>query len=153
MGHTQAHPSQLEASPPTKMLRRLASSILQSQRSFSSAPLYNSVTEALDRIKHVASPAVVKEVGAVFHFKVSDQSYVVDLKNGAGSVTTGAPTAEPDVAVQMDTAHLLNREIEPMNALSTGVITMQGDLTKALTLEKVMVLPERLGSERLMCCM
>merc|ERR1712066_458063 len=69
MGHTQAHPSQLEASPPTKMLRRLASSILQSQRSFSSAPLYNSVTEVFDRIKHVASPAVVKEVGAIFHLR------------------------------------------------------------------------------------
>merc|ERR1711974_382769 len=145
---TQAQPSQLEASPPTKMLRRLASSILQSQRSFSSAPLYNSVTEVFDRIKHVASPAVVKEVGAVFHFKVSDQSYVVDLKNGAGSVTTGAPTAEPDVNVQTDTANLLklfNREIEPMNALSTGVITMQGDLTKALTLEKVMVAAREAG--------
>merc|ERR1712055_507655 len=89
-----------------------------------------------------------EQTGAVFHFKVSDQSYVVDLKNGEGSVATGTPSVEPDVTVQMESDSLLklfNREIEPMNALSSGVITMKGDLTKALTLEKVMVAAREAG--------
>merc|ERR1711942_129884 len=112
------------------------------------SPLHSCQDDEKTRIQHVSSPAVVKEIGAVFHFKISDQSYVVDLKNGAGKVSTGTPSEEPEVTVQMDSENLLklfNREIEPMNALSTGVITMKGDLTKALNLEKVMVAAREAG--------
>lgn len=42
--------------------------------------------QVFDRIKTVASAKIVQEVNAIFHFKLSDASYVVDLKNGDGSV-------------------------------------------------------------------
>ena len=72
---------------------------------------------------------VVKEIGAVFHFKIkNDKSYVVDLKTGEGCVATGEPKVEADVTVETDPANLLklfNREIEPMNALTTGAVTLK----------------------------
>lgn len=95
-----------------------------------------------DRIKYVASADVVKEIGAVFHFKINnDKSYVVDLKNGNGSVVTGDPADKPDVTITMDPDNLLkmfNRELQPATAFMTGKLTVKGDLSKALTLEKVM---------------
>merc|ERR1712029_1317382 len=94
--------------------------------------------QVFDRIKHVANADVVKEIGAVFHFKINnDKSYVVDLKNGDGSVITGDPADKPDVTITMDPDNLLkmfNRELQP----ATAFMTVKGDLSKALTLEKVM---------------
>ena len=93
----------------------------------------------------MANSDVVKEIGAVFHFKVNnDKSYVVDLKNGEGSVVTGDPSDKPDVTITMDPDNLLNllkmfnRELQPATAFMTGKLTVKGDLSKALTLEKVM---------------
>ena len=129
------------------------------RRGFSDNPVYNTIPQVtvdtcychppcrslfqvFDRIKHVANSDVVKEIGAVFHFKVNnDKSYVVDLKNGEGSVVTGDPSDKPDVTITMDPDNLLkmfNRELQPATAFMTGKLTVKGDLSKALTLEKVM---------------
>ena len=129
------------------------------RRGFSDNPVYNTIPQVssynltpdtltphshqvFDRIKHVASSEVVKEIGAVFHFKINnDKSYVVDLKNGEGSVNTGDPADKPDVTITMDPDNLLkmfNRELQPATAFMTGKLTVKGDLSKALTLEKVM---------------
>ena len=80
---------------------------------------------------------VVKEIGAVFHFKIkNDKSYVVDLKTGEGCVATGDPKVEADVTVETDSANLLklfNREIEPMNALTTGAVTLKVSISTAVS--------------------
>jgi putative sterol carrier protein len=95
-----------------------------------------------DRIAHVADEEVVKQIGATFHFSIPNESgYYVDLKNGAGAVTKGEPAEKADVTVTMDADNLLkmfNRELLPTTAFMTGKLTVKGDLTKALTLEKVM---------------
>merc|ERR1712227_381215 len=113
---------------------------LRLARCFSDNPVYNTIPQVFDRIKHVACSDVVKEIGAVFHFKIN-KSYVVDLKNGEGSVVTGDPSDKPDVSITMDPDNLLkmfNRELQPATAFMTGKLTVKGDLSKALTLEKVM---------------
>ena len=98
--------------------------------------------QVFDRIKTVASSSVVAEVGAVYHFKISnDKYYVVDLKNGEGSVNTGEPAEKPEVTIIINSENLLkmfNRELQPATAFMTGKLTVKGDLSKALALEKIM---------------
>ena len=97
--------------------------------------------QVFDRISTVSNAEIVKEVNAVFHFKLTDGSYVVDLKHGEGSVVKGSPDTKPDVVLVIDSENLLrmfNRELQPTTAFMTGKLTVKGDLTKALTLEKVM---------------
>ena len=99
------------------------------------------MSQVFDRIKTVANARIVEEVNATFHFKLSDASYVVDLKNGEGSVAKGSPETKPDVVLVIDSDNLLklfNRELSPTTAFMTGKLTVKGDLSKALTLEKVM---------------
>ena len=97
--------------------------------------------QVFDRISTVSNAEIVNEVNAVFHFKLTDGSYVVDLKHGEGSVMKGSPDTKPDVVLVIDSENLLrmfNRELQPTTAFMTGKLTVKGDLTKALTLEKVM---------------
>ncbi len=103
---------------------------------------YSSVQEVLDRIKNVASEAIVKQVGAVYLFDVSEKGkYFIDFKNGSGNVGEGDPGQKPDVTISMNEEVFLkifNRELAPATAFMTGKVKVSGDLSKALTLEKVM---------------
>ena len=86
----------------------------------------------------------MKEVQALFQFKLHNEGdFIVDLKNDQGSVTKGSlpEDTKPDVVVVMDGDNLLkmfNRELQPTTAFMTGKLTVKGDLSKALALEKVM---------------
>ena len=66
---------------------------------------------------------------------------MVDLKNGEGSVDTGEPMEKPEVTISINSDNLLklfNRELQPATAFMTGKLTVKGDLSKALALEKIM---------------
>ena len=100
--------------------------------------------QVFDRIKSVANADIVREVQALFQFKLHNEGeFIVDLKNDQGSVTKGSlpEDTKPDVVVVMDGDNLLkmfNRELQPTTAFMTGKLTVKGDLSKALALEKVM---------------
>jgi len=103
---------------------------------------YNSVQEVLGRIKAVASEAIVKQVGAIYLFDVKEQGkYFIDFKNGGGQVGEGDPGTKADVTISMNEdvfLQIFNRELAPATAFMTGKVKVSGDLSKALTLEKVM---------------
>jgi len=103
---------------------------------------YNSVQEVLSRIKNVASEAIVKQVGAIYIFDVKEQGkYFIDFKTGTGEVGEGDPASKPDVTISMNEdvfLQIFNRELAPATAFMTGKVKVSGDLSKALTLEKVM---------------
>jgi len=103
---------------------------------------YKAVSEVLDRIKGVASEAIVKQVGAVYLFDVKEKGkYYIDFKNGSGQVGEGDPASKADVTITMNEEVFLkifNRELAPATAFMTGKVKVSGDLSKALTLEKVM---------------
>jgi len=103
---------------------------------------YKAVSEVLDRIKGVASEAIVKQVGAVYLFDVKEKGkYYIDFKNGSGQVGEGDPASKADVTITMNEEIFLkifNRELAPATAFMTGKVKVSGDLSKALTLEKVM---------------
>lgn len=104
---------------------------------------YSTIPEVFERIKSVASSKIVDQVKAIYLFDVDQKGkYYVDLKNGEGAVGQGDPENKPDVTITMNEEVFLkifNREIAPATAFMTGKIKISGDLTKALTLEKVMV--------------
>merc|ERR1739848_371464 len=103
---------------------------------------YKAVSEVLDRIKGVASEAIVKQVGAVYLFDVKEKGkYYIDFKNGSGQVREGDPASKADVTITMNEEVFLkifNRELAPATAFMTGKVKVSGGLSKALTLEKVM---------------
>lgn len=104
---------------------------------------YNDVPEVFDRIKSVASSKIVDQVKAIYLFDVDQKGkYYIDFKNGEGAVGQGDPEHKPDVTITMNEdvfLKIFNREIAPATAFMTGKIKISGDLSKALTLEKVMV--------------
>jgi len=103
---------------------------------------YKAVSEVLDRIKSVSSEAIVKQVGAIYLFDVKEKGkYFIDFKNGGGEVGEGDPSSKADVTITMNEEVFLkifNRELAPATAFMTGKVKVSGDLSKALTLEKVM---------------
>ena len=111
-------------------------------RFYSDNPTYNTIPQVFERIAVVADEKIVEQVKALFQFNLSsDTNYYVDLKNGAGRVGKGESPEKPDVTITMDADNLLkmfNKELLPTTAFMTGKLTVKGDLTKALTLEKVM---------------
>ena len=67
--------------------------------------------------------------------------YFIDFKNGTGNVGEGDPAHKPDVTISMNEdvfLKIFNRELAPATAFMTGKVKVSGDLSKALTLEKVM---------------
>jgi len=103
---------------------------------------FNTIPQVFERIAIVADEEIVEQVNALFQFNLSsDTNYYVDLKNGSGKVGKGVSPEKPDVTITMDADNLLkmfNKELLPTTAFMTGKLTVKGDLTKALTLEKVM---------------
>ncbi len=76
---------------------------------------------------------LVKEVGAVFAFKVDGQDFTVDLKNGKGSVAPGAPKqADTTLTVTGDALKALVDGSEPIASLfQHGAIRVDGDVRPA----------------------
>jgi len=103
---------------------------------------YKAVSEVMDKIKGVASEAIVKQVAAIYLFDVKEKGkYYIDFKTGSGQVGEGDPPTKADVTITMNEENFLkifNRELAPATAFMTGKVKVSGDLSKALTLEKVM---------------
>ena len=127
----------------SKIIRSNSQALLFNlKRFYSDNPTYNTIPQVFERIAIVADEKIVEQVNALFQFNLSsDTNYYVDLKNGSGKVGKGESPEKPDVTITMDADNLLkmfNKELLPTTAFMTGKLTVKGDLTKALTLEKVM---------------
>ena len=77
-------------------------------------------------------PELVSDVGKVFHFEIQDPEshWTLDLKNGSGSVTQGAP-AKPDCTLTLseDDFNAMTRgEADPMKLYMQGKLSIGGDL-------------------------
>lgn len=111
-------------------------------RSYSDTPNYTDVKPVFDRIKTVASPAIVKKIKAVFVFDIEGEGrWHVDLKNGKGDVGFADPSIKADVTVTLNKETFLkifNRELKAATAFMNGQMKLSGDLSKAMALESMM---------------
>ncbi len=100
-----------------------------------------------DDLRAALTPELVAKTKAVFLWRVTGDDgkvaaeYVVDLKNGAGSVTKGAPAAggaKPDVTLTLSDATLVGLaagKIQPVKAFMGGQLKLAGNMMLAQKLE------------------
>ncbi len=87
---------------------------------------------------------LVKEVGATFVFVLEGKdtgNWILDLKNGPGSIGSCNPDAEGDVVFKMDSDDLVamfKGQISATSAFMGGKLKISGNLGKAMALDKIM---------------
>lgn len=102
------------------------------------------IEETFVMIRTVLSPALVEKTKGVYQFDLSGDhpgSWFVDLKQGTGQAGKGLPPVAPDVVMTMDSglfSRMFKGEVKPTMAFMTGKLRIQGDMTLALKLEKMM---------------
>ncbi|XP_076626133.1 hydroxysteroid dehydrogenase like 2 [Colletes latitarsis] len=90
------------------------------------------------------SGELVSKTGAIFQFNVNgDQTntWYLDLKNGNGSTGKGEPSQPPDATLTMDSKNffaMFSGKLKPASAFMMGKLRVQGNLQKAMKLEKLM---------------
>merc|ERR1712073_96439 len=96
-----------------------------------------------DDISKVLSEELVKKTNAVYSFKVTDEGtdWYLDLKNGAGSCGQGESPAAVDASFKMSSANfgkMFAGKLKPTAAFMTGRLKIEGNMGKAMKLEKLM---------------
>jgi len=90
-----------------------------------------------------ANSALVQSVDAIFQFHIagdSEKSWVVDLKNGDGSVQEGeAESADCTISMSdSDFVDLAKGELNPTTAFMSGKIKVKGNPMLATKLQQLM---------------
>merc|ERR1712107_893587 len=96
------------------------------------------IAQVFDDISKVLSEELVKKTNAVYSFKVTDEGtdWFLDLKNGAGSCGQGESPAAVDASFKMSSANF--GKLKPTAAFMTGRLKIEGNMGKAMKLEKLM---------------
>ena len=96
------------------------------------------------KVESLLSPEIVKQVGATYLFILDGNhpgNWVLDLKNGSGSIGSTESEIEADVTMKMDSDNLVamfKGELSPTTAFMTGKLKVSGNLAKGMALEKLM---------------
>ncbi|KAG5877041.1 hypothetical protein JTB14_006521 [Gonioctena quinquepunctata] len=102
------------------------------------------IPQLFKKIESSISPDTVTNTQAVFAFNVTGNEagkWYVDLKTGSGSCGKGEAPEKPDATLTMDSKHffdMFSGKIKPATAYMTGKLKIQGNMQKALKLEKLM---------------
>ena len=102
------------------------------------------------QIEALLSEDLVKKTNAVFAFNVSDQKteWFLDLRNGGGSCGPGKPTADVDATLSMTSTNfgkMFAGKLKPTAAFMSGRLKIQGNMGKAMKLEKLMGAMQKRG--------
>ncbi|KAK0085448.1 hypothetical protein PV325_005223 [Microctonus aethiopoides] len=95
-------------------------------------------------IRSNLSAELVKKTGATFQFNITgaDQgTWILDLKNGNGTLVKGAPKNPPDTILTMEAKNffeIFSGKTKPATAYMMGKMKIEGNLQTALKLEKLM---------------
>jgi len=109
----------------------------------SSAPKGDNIQDIFSKMTAIMNEEMVQKVNTIYAFELSEAGrYVVDLKNGAGSVIEGsADGVDPSCTLVMsdaDFGKMFRGELNSMQAFMTGKLKIKGDMTQAMKLEKLM---------------
>ena len=101
------------------------------------------IAQVFDDINKVLSEDLVKKTNAVYSFTVTDQgtNWFLDLKNGAGSCGQGESPTAVDASFKMSSANfgkMFAGKLKPTAAFMTGRLKIEGNMGKAMKLEKLM---------------
>ncbi|KAK4308920.1 hypothetical protein Pmani_019415 [Petrolisthes manimaculis] len=107
---------------------------------FKSAAIFNAIEEALK----ADGPALVSKVKGVYCFQVkggpgnAESKWIVDAKNGSGSVTLNG-SIKPDVTIIMDDSDLVDLmegKLNPQKAFFQGKLKIKGNMGLAMKLQE-----------------
>ncbi|XP_031832239.1 hydroxysteroid dehydrogenase like 2 isoform X2 [Nomia melanderi] len=102
------------------------------------------VEQIFTAIEANLSSELVSKTGAIFQFNVKGNeagTWYLDLKTGKGSTGKGEPSQPPDATLTMDSQNffaMFAGKLNPATALVMGKLKIQGNLQKAMKLEKLM---------------
>ncbi|CAH1116038.1 unnamed protein product [Phaedon cochleariae] len=102
------------------------------------------IVQLFKKIESSISPDTVSKTQAIFAFNVTGDEagkWFVDLKNGSGSCGKGEPTQKADATLTMDSKNffsMFSGKLKPTTAYMSGKLKIEGNLQKALKLEKLM---------------
>ncbi|CAG4937111.1 unnamed protein product [Parnassius apollo] len=102
------------------------------------------IPELFATISKVITPELVKKTQAIYQFNVKGKEegvWHIDLKNGDGTCGQGEPKNPPDATLTMDStnfAEMFAGKLKPTTAFMMGKLKINGDLQKAMKLEKMM---------------
>jgi 3-hydroxyacyl-CoA dehydrogenase/3a,7a,12a-trihydroxy-5b-cholest-24-enoyl-CoA hydratase len=84
------------------------------------------------------NPEIAAKVGVVYGFKVGDKRYILDLKNGAGSVSQGEAGAECTLELaESDFLDLTQGKADPMKLFTTGKLKISGNVMASQKLQSL----------------
>ena len=94
-------------------------------------------------ISKALSEELVKKTNAVYTFKVTDEGseWYLDLKNGSGACGQGASPVPADANFKMSSVNfgkMFAGKLKPTAAFMTGKLKIEGNMGKAMKLEKLM---------------
>ncbi|KAG5677785.1 hypothetical protein PVAND_007515 [Polypedilum vanderplanki] len=96
------------------------------------------------KIEQHMTPEVIEKTGAIYQFEVlGDEAgtWHLDLKNLPGKAGRGPPENSPDAILTMDSKdffNMLSGQLKPANAFLSGKLKINGDMRKAMKMEKLM---------------
>jgi len=102
------------------------------------------VQPIFDQLSGLINEDLVNKMKAVYAFDISGNEsgkWYLDLKNGAGSCGKGEAATDADCTFKMKDEHfqqMFTGKLKPASAFMTGKMKLQGDMGKAMKLEKVM---------------
>ncbi|CAK9800812.1 Hydroxysteroid dehydrogenase-like protein 2 [Anthophora quadrimaculata] len=114
------------------------------QKNAPAAQLNEKIPQIFNAIKQNLNSELVNKTGAIFQFNVKGDEagiWFVDLKNGKGSAGKGEPSHPPDATLTMDSQNffaMFSGKLKPTSAFMMGKLKINGDLQKAMKLEKLM---------------
>eukprot|EP01125_Pyxidicula_operculata_P001197 TRINITY_DN11135_c0_g1_i1.p1 TRINITY_DN11135_c0_g1~~TRINITY_DN11135_c0_g1_i1.p1 ORF type:complete len:428 (-),score=120.56 TRINITY_DN11135_c0_g1_i1:56-1339(-) len=104
------------------------------------SPVAKVFSDLAARIK-ADGPNLVKQIKGVYIFVVAKDTYVIDLLNGAGSVSTGAPAKAIPGSVKIivpntdDFVSLMTGKLDATAAWGQGKIKLEGNMALAMKLQ------------------
>ncbi|XP_036450252.1 hydroxysteroid dehydrogenase-like protein 2 [Colossoma macropomum] len=121
-----------------------ASSASKGGEASAEAALSGPTGETFNVIKGILSPELVKTTQGVYKFNLSGEHpgvWYIDLKNDAGSVGSGEPPVKADVVMSLDSNDFIKMfagKLKPTIAFMSGKLKIEGDMTLAIKMEKMM---------------
>ncbi|CAG5038374.1 unnamed protein product [Parnassius apollo] len=102
------------------------------------------IPELFATISKVITPELVKKTQAIYQFNAKGKEegvWHIDLKNGDGTCGQGEPKNPLDATLSMNStnfAEMFAGILKPTTAFMMGKLKINGDLQKAMKLEKMM---------------
>lgn len=85
-----------------------------------------------------ANPSLVSSIGGVYQFNLGNSSWVVDLKNGKGSVSKGSGKADCTLTLsESDFVGLMTGKLNPQQLFMGGKLKIAGNMGLAMKLSKL----------------